>query len=183
MARNYEITNAMRMMMADDMDYGDYYYDDEDGLIDGISVARKINMPYSQVFKTLVTQGAPGKYYVFMLPVDKELDLKKAAKVVGEKSIKMLPSKELLEVTGYVHGGCSPVGMKKQFPTFVDISATYTDTICISGGRIGVQLQCNVEELVEYINGEYADITKNDDAIEEEIVEEEIVEEDTVEQE
>ena len=111
-----------------------------------------------QVFKTLVTRAGGGNYYVFDIPVEENLDLKKAAKAVGEKSIAMLPQKELLGLTGYVHGGCSPVGMKKQFPTVFHETAELFDTICVSAGRVGVQVEVNPADLMGLIGAAAADV-------------------------
>ena len=113
---------------------------------------------FEQVFKTLVTVGHSKKYYVFMIPVDKELDLKKASIVVGEKSVSMLPSKELLNLTGYIHGGCSPIGMKKQFPVIIDISAQQFSTIIFSAGKIGYQVEVSVLDLEEKMHYFFASI-------------------------
>ena len=113
-----------------------------------------------EVYKTLVTVGAKGAHYVFVVPVEKELDLKKAAKTVGEKSISMIHQKELLPLTGYIHGGCSPIGMKKFFPTFIDASAAKQDTIFFSGGKIGFQVQLSLADLKKVIRFELADIVE-----------------------
>ena len=110
------------------------------------------------MFKTLVTKGAGGGYYVFDIPVAENLDLKKAAKAVGEKSIAMLPQKELLPLTGYVHGGCSPVGMKKQFPTVFHKTALGYDTVCVSAGKIGAQVECDPKALIDLLRAKTADI-------------------------
>ena len=112
------------------------------------------------MFKTLVTKGASGAYYVFDIPVAENLDLKKAAKAVGEKSIAMLPQKELLPLTGYVHGGCSPVGMKKPFPTWIDETALLTDAFFCSAGRLGAQIGIDPEALAGYIGAQFADLTE-----------------------
>ena len=126
-----EKTNVMRTLEQKKIPYTAHSYDPE-GPIDGVSVAQTLGQPPEQVFKTLVTKGASGAYYVFDIPVAENLDLKKAAKAVGEKSVAMLPQKELLPLTGYVHGGCSPVGMKKQFPTVFHETAVLYDTVCVS---------------------------------------------------
>ena len=111
------------------------------------------------VFKTLVTQGKSGGYYVFLVPVAAELDLKKAAAAAGEKAIAMIKARELLPLTGYVHGGCSPIGMKKRFPTFVDETAQLFDTIHFSGGKVGCQIRMNPDDLARLIPFQYADLT------------------------
>ena len=134
MAKNKEEkTNVMRALDQKKIPYTAHSYD-PDGPIDGVSVAQTLGQPAEQVFKTLVTKAASGAYYVFDIPVAENLDLKKAAKAVGEKSVAMLPQKELLPLTGYVHGGCSPVGMKKQFPTVFHETALLYGTICVSAG-------------------------------------------------
>ena len=135
-----EKTNVMRILDQKKIKYNSYYYGDT-GAISGVEVAEVLKQNFEQVFKTLVTVGHSKKYYVFMIPVDKELDLKKASIVVGEKSVSMLPSKELLNLTGYIHGGCSPIGMKKQFPVIIDISAQQFSTIIFSAGKIGYQVE------------------------------------------
>ena len=143
-----EKTNVMRILDQKKIKYNSYYYGDT-GAISGVEVAEVLKQNFEQVFKTLVTVGHSKKYYVFMIPVDKELDLKKASIVVGEKSVSMLPSKELLNLTGYIHGGCSPIGMKKQFPVIVDISAQQFSTIIFSAGKIGYQVEVSVLDLEE----------------------------------
>ena len=135
-----EKTNVMRVLEQQGIPYTPHTYP-ADGPIDGVSVAGFLGQDVEQVFKTLVTKGASGSYYVFDVPVAENLDLKKAAKAVGEKSVAMLPQKELLPLTGYVHGGCSPVGMKKQFPTVFHETAPLYGTICVSAGKIGHQVE------------------------------------------
>ncbi|MBQ2152560.1 MAG: Cys-tRNA(Pro) deacylase [Clostridia bacterium] len=124
----------------------------------GTQVAQVLQKPADEVFKTLVTVGKSGNKYVFVVPIGKELDLKKAAKAVNEKSIEMLKSKELLPLTGYIHGGCSPIGMKKLFTTTVDISAKDKTTICFSAGKIGYQVELDPNDLSKVIKFTYADI-------------------------
>ena len=153
-----EKTNVMRTLEQKKIAYTPHEYP-ADGPVDGVSVAAYLNQDPEQVFKTLVTKGAGGGYYVFDIPVAENLDLKKAAKAVGEKSIAMLPQKELLPLTGYVHGGCSPVGMKKQFPTVFHESVELFDTICVSGGKIGAQVEVNPAELIALLGAKTADIT------------------------
>ena len=150
-------TNVMRLLEQAGITYTPHTYDPE-GPIDGVSVASILGQNPECVFKTLVTRGASGGYYVFDIPVAENLDLKKAAKAVGEKAIVMLPQKELLPLTGYVHGGCSPVGMKKQFPTVIHQSAAPFDTIFFSGGRIGLQIQASPTTLEQLIPLTYADL-------------------------
>ena len=150
-------TNVMRVLEAQGIAYTAHTYP-TDGAIDGVSVARMLGQDPECVFKTLVTRGASGGYYVFDIPVAENLDLKKAAKAVGEKSIAMLPQKELLPLTGYVHGGCSPVGMKKLFPTVFHETAQILDTIMVSAGKIGFQVECKPDALMELVNATTADI-------------------------
>ena len=152
-----EKTNVMRTLEQKKIAYTAHAYD-PDGPIDGVSVAQTLGQPPERVFKTLVTRGASGGYYVFDIPVAESLDLKKAAKAVGEKSVAMLPQKELLGLTGYVHGGCSPVGMKKQFPTVFHETAALYDTICVSAGRIGAQVECRPGDLIALLQAATADI-------------------------
>ena len=159
MAKNKEEkTNVMRTLEQKKIPYTAFSYD-PDGPIDGVSVAAEVGLDAASVFKTLVTKGASGAYYVFDIPVAENLDLKKAAKAVGEKSVAMLPQKELLPLTGYVHGGCSPVGMKKQFPTFIDASAQSQPTIMISAGKIGMQVELDPKALCTLIGAKFAEIT------------------------
>ena len=143
-------TNVMRMLDKAGIKYKHYTYADTDA-ISGIEVATVLNQNPEQVFKTLVTVSKSKKYYVFMIPAGKELDLKKAAQAVGEKSIEMLKSKELLPLTGYIHGGCSPIGMKKFFTTTVDSSAQSFDTIIFSAGKIGYQIELALNDLAKII--------------------------------
>ena len=159
MAKNKEEkTNVMRTLEQKKIPYTAFSYD-PDGPIDGVSVAAETGLDAASVFKTLVTKGASGAYYVFDIPVAENLDLKKAAKAVGEKSIAMLPQKELLPLTGYVHGGCSPVGMKKQFPTVFHETAELFDTICVSAGKIGAQVEVAPADLIALLGAQTADIT------------------------
>lgn len=152
---NHNKTNARRLLENASIPFRFYEYDVADGRIDGRSIAEKIGESPDQVFKTLVTQAPPGKeYFVFVVPASGELDLKKAAKACGRKSIEMIPQKLLFPLTGYVHGGCSPIGMKKQFPTFIDETAILYDYICVSGGRIGTNLGIDPEALASFIGAE-----------------------------
>lgn len=128
-----------------------------DEFIDGIHVADMNGDPYEQSFKTLVTVGKSGGYYVFALPIDKEIDFKKAAKIVGEKSIEMIHVKDINKITGYIRGGCTPVGMKKMYPTVIHESAKNFDEIIISGGRIGLQIILNPNDLAAVTNAKFAD--------------------------
>ncbi len=152
-----EKTNVMRILDQKKILYTSYCYVDS-GVVSGIEVASVLNQDPRQVFKTLVTVGNSGNHYVFLVPVQKELDLKKAARIVGEKSIEMIKSRELLPLTGYVHGGCSPIGMKKQFQTVIDASAGAFDTIIFSGGKIGYQVETSLEELKKALRFELGEI-------------------------
>ena len=155
-----EKTNVMRVLDQKKIPYTPHAYPHGDGEApDGVTVARSLGQDPERVFKTLVTRGASGGYYVFDIPVADTLDLKKAAKAVGEKSIAMLPQKELLPLTGYVHGGCSPVGMKKQFPTVFHETAELFDTICVSAGKIGAQVEVAPADLIALLGAQTADIT------------------------
>ncbi len=155
--KSVEKTNVMRLMDARGISYKAHEYDDR--ITDGEEVARAVGKPADEVFKTLVTVGASKKNYVFVIPVSCTLDLKKAAKAAGDKSIAMILQKELLPLTGYVHGGCSPVGMKKQFPTFIDETAELFDTICVSAGKRGAQLELEPRSLMEAVGGKACALT------------------------
>ena len=158
MAKNKEEkTNVMRTLDQKKIPYTAFSYD-PNGPIDGVSVAAETGLDAAGVFKTLVTKGASGAYYVFDIPVAENLDLKKAAKAVGEKSIAMLPQKELLPLTGYVHGGCSPVGMKKQFPTVFHETVNELDLIAVSAGKIGHQVQVKPAALLDLLRAKTADV-------------------------
>jgi len=154
-----EKTNVMRTLEQKKIPYTAYTYPAEGGAMDGVSVAAYLGVDPEEVFKTLVAKGASGQYYVFDIPVAESLDLKKAAKAVGEKSIAMLPQKELLPLTGYVHGGCSPVGMKKPFPTVFHETTEILDRIMVSAGKIGFQIQCRPEDLLALVGATTADVT------------------------
>ena len=151
-------TNAMRMLERQKIPYETLTYECDE-FIDGIHSADLTGAPYAQSFKTLVMEGKSGAYYVFVVPIEKEVDRKAAAKAVGEKTVDMIHVKDILKITGYVRGGCSPVGMKKQFPTVIDASASAFEEIYISGGRIGLTLKVPLEPLVKMINAKVADIT------------------------
>ncbi len=152
-------TNAMRILDQKKINYKIHTYENA---ISGIEVADTLNEDYDKVFKTLVTVSNNKINYVFLVPVNRELDLKKAAKSVNEKSIEMLKSANLLPLTGYIHGGCSPIGMKKQFKTIIDISSSNKDKIFISGGKIGCQIEIELNDLRKAIDFELQDITKED---------------------
>lgn len=152
-------TNVMRILEQKKVKYQPHSYADTEA-ISGIEVAEVLGQDVSQVFKTLVTVGSTKKNYVFVIPVNKELDLKKAASAVREKKIEMIKTKELLPLTGYVHGGCSPVGMKKLFKTVVDETAAGQETIMFSAGKIGYQVEVSPVDLKKVIEYEFADVTK-----------------------
>ncbi|QDS34274.1 Cys-tRNA(Pro) deacylase [Brevibacillus brevis] len=152
-------TNAMRILDKEKIAYIMLTYATDDGKIDGIAVAQKIGREENVVYKTLISQGTSKSYYVFVIPVEAELDLKKAAKAVGEKKIEMIPVKEITKVSGYIRGGCSPVGMKKLFPTVIDQRAQLLETIVVSGGNIGVQIEMAVEGLLQATKGSLADVS------------------------
>ena len=158
MAKQEEKTNVMRILDQKGIPYTPHAYDRSAGL-DGVSVAKQLGQDRSCVFKTLVARGASGGLYVFDIPVEDSLDLKKAAKAVGEKSVAMLHQKELLPLTGYVHGGCSPVGMKKQYPTLFHETAEILDTILVSAGKIGFQVELDPAALIDLVGGTTADLT------------------------
>ncbi|MBR3630336.1 MAG: Cys-tRNA(Pro) deacylase [Oscillospiraceae bacterium] len=158
MEKAKEKTNVMRILDQKKVPYRHYCYADT-AAVSGVEVAEVLGQNPAQVFKTLVTEAGKGGHYVFVIPVAKELDLKKAARAVGEKSIAMLKAKELLPLTGYIHGGCSPIGMKKQFPTVIDQSAAQFETIIFSAGKIGYQVEVSPEALSKVIRCTFADIT------------------------
>ena len=155
-----EKTNVMRVLDQKKIPYTPHYYAHPDGAVDGVSVAALIGKEPGAVCKTLVTQGASQKYYVFVIPVGRELDLKAAAKAAGEKSIAMLPQARLLPLTGYVHGGCSPIGMKKLFPTVLDQSVENLDAIVVSAGKIGAQVELSPGALAGLVRGKFAPVAK-----------------------
>ena len=150
-------TNVMRILEREGVKYAEHEY--SGGALSGTAVARTLGEDEELVFKTLVTTSTPGKYFVFVIPVAAELDLKKAARAAGQKSVEMLPQKQLLPVTGYVHGGCSPVGMKKLFPTFFHASAEGKN-IFVSGGKVGVQVELSSSDLAKLTCGQFADLIR-----------------------
>ncbi len=152
-------TNAMRMLDRGKVPYTVHTYDHSDGRIDGVSVAAKVGIDPERVYKTLVTRGSSGGYFVFVIPVALELDLKKAARAVGEKSVAMIRVEEINKVTGYIRGGCSPVGMKKRYPTVFDSRALGLETIVVSGGRIGTQVELDPGALMAAVGAKTADLT------------------------
>ena len=151
-------TNAMRILDSNKIDYETHSYKTDSEHVDGITVANAIGRDVNQVYKTLVVQGHSKEYYVFVIPVDQNLDLKKAAKAAGEKNVEMIHVKDINKVTGYIRGGCSPVGMKKLYGTFVNETAQNLDTIIVSAGKIGYQIELKPADLQEVTNFEYADV-------------------------
>lgn len=158
MAKQKEVkTNVMRILESMKIPFTHYTYECDE-FVDGLQIADKLNLPYDKVYKTLVTQGNSKNYFVFVIPIAEELDMKKAAKSVGEKSVEMIHVKDINAVTGYIRGGCTAVGMKKQYVTRLDVSAEEQPTIIVSGGRIGSQIELAPEDLLKAAKAEYADI-------------------------
>ena len=153
-------TNAMRILDSNKIEYTTHSYENKDGKIDGIAVAHKINKDVDSVFKTLVSQGHSKEFYVFVIPVAKELDMKKASKVTNEKNIELIHVKDINKITGYIRGGCSPLGMKKVFNTFIQEDALLFETIIFSGGKIGAQIEMNPNDLKKVIDCSFVDIMK-----------------------
>lgn len=159
MAKNKETkTNAMRILDSMKIPYKTYTYECDE-FIDALKIAEQLRLPYEKVYKTLVTQGHSKEYYVFVIPIAKELDLKKAAKSVGEKSVVLIPVKEINGITGYIRGGCTAVGMKKPFITRIDTSAETLPQMIVSGGRLGMQIELAPPDLLKACKGVYADIS------------------------
>ena len=154
-------TNAMRILDRMKIPYTLNQYNCEE-FIDGVHIADMLGQSYEESFKTIVTVGKSQGYYVFALPIDKEIDLKKAAKVVGEKNLELLPVKDINKVTGYIRGGCTPIGMKKQFPTVIDESAADLPEMIVSGGRLGEQIILKPEDLLKVTGGKFADIIRKE---------------------
>ncbi|MCI5806750.1 MAG: Cys-tRNA(Pro) deacylase [Clostridium sp.] len=157
MAKKENKTNAMRILDKNRISYRMKTYECDE-FIDGVHVADLNGDPYDQSFKTLVTVGKSGQHYVFVIPIDKEIDFKKAAKIVGEKSIEMIHVKDINAITGYIRGGCTPLGMKKLFPTVIQESAKEFDEIIISGGKIGMQILLNPLDLANVTHAQFGDI-------------------------
>lgn len=151
-------TNVMRTLEQKKIPYTPHYYEHEEGAVDGVTVAQRLGQDPERVFKTLVARGASGGYYVFDIPVAENLDLKKAARAVGEKSVEMIHVSEITALTGYVRGGCSPVGMKKLFPTVFHETAGQGPSIIVSGGRIGTQVEVEPGALLTLVRGKTADL-------------------------
>lgn len=153
-------TNAMRILETEGVEYEVGYYECDE-FIDGIHTADKLGLPHEMVYKSLVTMGHSKNYYVFVIPIEEEIDFKKAARSVGEKSIELLPLKDVTNVTGYVRGGCTAIGMKKQYVTRIDETAILLDEMYVSGGKIGVQLKLKPDDLLRVAKAEYADVIKD----------------------
>lgn len=153
-------TNAIRILDSNKINYEIITYDSKDNKIDGISVANKIGIDKDYVFKTLVTKGTSCELYVFVIPVDKELNLKEAANLTKEKKVEMINVKDIMKYTGYIRGGCSPIGQKKKYKTFIDESAKSLDFIIISAGKIGYQVKINPVDLVNIVHGEFKYLVK-----------------------
>lgn len=160
MAKQKEIkTNAMRILETMKIPFQHYTYECDE-FIDGLQIADKLSLPYEKVYKTLVTVGSSRNYFVFVIPIADELDLKAAARSVGEKSVEMIHVKDINAVTGYIRGGCTAVGMKKQYVTRIDSSAKAQETVIVSGGRIGSQLELSPQDLAKAAGAEFADLTR-----------------------
>ncbi len=155
--KNNDKTNVMRVLDAKKITYDSHSYE-QNPRLSGEQIAETLGEDVIKVFKTLVTQAKSGAYYVFVVPVNEELDLKKAAKAAGEKSISMIKQKDLLGLTGYVHGGCSPIGMKKQFPTFIHETAEMYDKIFVSAGKVGFQIELAPQDLISVVNCKVANL-------------------------
>ena len=153
-------TNAMRILDSNKIEYTTHSYENKDNKIDGVAIAHKIGKDVDSVFKTLVTQGHSKEFYVFVIPVAEELNMKKASKVAGEKSIEMIHVKDINNITGYIRGGCSPLGIKKIFKTFIQEEALLFDTIVFSGGKIGAQIEMNPNDFEKVIICSFDDIIK-----------------------
>lgn len=153
-------TNAMRILESEGVFFTPHHYEGADGKIDGISVAEKMGQPVEVVYKTLVTVSPQKQYYVFVIPVAEELNLKAAARSVGAKSVEMIKVADINKVTGYIRGGCSPVGMKKQYETVIDASALALDKFFVSAGKIGYQLEMNPVDLIGLIGAKTAEIVQ-----------------------
>lgn len=151
-------SNAMRLLEENSIEFIPHEYDVSDGKIDACSIARKLGRSTDEIFKTLVTEAPGNEYFVFVVPASGELNLKKAAKAAKVKSIEMIPQKKLLPLTGYIHGGCSPIGMKKKFPTFIDETAILFERIFVSGGYVGLNLEIAPESLAGFVDAEFSDI-------------------------
>lgn len=161
MSKQKEIkTNAMRILESMKIPFEHHTYECDE-FVDGLQIADMLGLPYEKVYKTLVTKGSGGNYFVFVIPVAKELDLKAAARSVGEKSVEMLPVREINAVTGYIRGGCTAIGMKKRYVTRIDSEAKEMERVIVSGGRIGSQLELKPQDLARAAEAEFADIVRH----------------------
>lgn len=160
MAKKHVKTNAVRLLETANVDFEVKMYE-SDGFMDGVSVAEKLGQNPEEVYKTLVTENRANENFVFVVPVAEELDLKKCAASVGQKSLSMIHVKDINRITGYIRGGCSPLGMKKQFKTVIDVSAENRESIFFSGGKLGVQIRMNPKDLARLITADFEDIVKN----------------------
>ena len=156
-------TNAIRLLDGQKIEYELFEYDAPEGFLDGVSVAQATGKEPESVFKTLVTVGASKEHYVFCIPVAEELDLKKAAKAAGEKKVEMILARDITPVTGYIKGGCSPIGMKKKFKTFIHESSINYERICVSGGKVGLQLEIGTTDLLRITGAKVVGLTKATD--------------------
>jgi len=159
MAKKENKTNAMRILETLQIPFESYTYECDE-FVDGIQIADMLGLPHDKVFKTLVTQGASKNYFVFVIPIAEELDMKKAARSVGEKNVAMLPVKDINQVTGYIRGGCTAIGMKKQYVARVAEEAILQEKIIVSGGRLGMQIELAPDALLQATGAEYADLLK-----------------------
>lgn len=155
-----EKTNVMRLLDQKKVPYAPHHYDVSDGALDGVTAAARLGVPPETCFKTLVTVGASKRSHVFVIPVERELDLKAAARAAGEKSIEMIRQAQLLPLTGYVHGGCSPIGMKKRLPTFIDDSAQGLPEMTVSAGKVGCQVTLSPQALAGFVGARFAPVSK-----------------------
>ena len=155
-----EKTNVMRLLDQKKVPYAPHHYDVSDGALDGVTAAARLGVPPETCFKTLVTVGASKRGHVFVIPVERELDLKAAARAAGEKSIEMIRQAQLLPLTGYVHGGCSPIGMKKRLPTFIDDSAQALPEMTVSAGKVGCQVTLSPQALAGFVGARFAPVSK-----------------------
>lgn len=155
-----EKTNVMRLLDQKKVPYAPHHYDVSDGALDGVTAAERLGVPPETCFKTLVTVGASKRNHVFVIPVEWELDLKAAARAAGEKSIEMIRQAQLLPLTGYVHGGCSPIGMKKRLPTFIDDSAQALPEMTVSAGKVGCQVTLSPQALAGFVGARFVPVSK-----------------------
>lgn len=153
-------TNAMRILESMKIPYTHMTYECDE-FVDAIQIADMLSLPYEKVYKTLVTEGSNREYFVFVIPIAEELDLKAAARSVGQKSVEMIHVKDINKITGYIRGGCTAIGMKKQYVTRIDLSARAQEKIIVSGGRIGSQLELNPEDLARAAGAEFADLIRH----------------------